>query len=78
MIGIDRSAGSDLIRLVAVYPSMIGSWVSIRMRSGRWRLLTVLDFDDLIVCGGKHIADNLSIIRLVLDHQNALAHAGST
>jgi hypothetical protein len=31
MIGIDHNAGSALIRLTAV----IGSWISIRMRSGR-------------------------------------------
>src|SRR5215467_3168616 len=42
------------------------------------RLLTVLGLDDLIVGGGKHIADNPATIRLVLDHQNALAHAAST
>ena len=35
MIGIDPNAGSALILRVAVYPSMIGSWISIRMRSGR-------------------------------------------
>ncbi|MGB9392795.1 MAG: GAF domain-containing protein, partial [Xanthobacteraceae bacterium] len=34
---------------------------------------------DLIVCWGKHIVNDLATIRLVLDHQNALAHvAGST
>src|SRR5262249_24428739 len=41
------------------------------------RLLAVFDFGNLIVSGGQHIADYLAIIRLVLDHQNALAHAGS-
>jgi hypothetical protein len=35
------------------------------------------DFRDLIIGRGQHIADDLAIIRLVLDHQNALAHATS-
>jgi hypothetical protein len=33
----------------------------------------VLDLDDFIVGWSKHIADDLGIIRLVIDHQNALA-----
>src|SRR5215469_5472879 len=52
------------------------------MRSGRCfptaASASLLGLDDLIVGGGKHIADNPATIRLVLDHQNALAHAGST
>jgi hypothetical protein len=28
--------------------------------------------------GGQHIADDLAIIRLVLDHQNTLAHAAGS
>src|SRR6516225_5268517 len=47
-------------------------------RYGGERLLTVLGLGDLIVGRSKHIADDLPIIRLVLDHQNALAHAGSS
>src|SRR5262249_44597774 len=79
MIGIDRSAGSALIRRVAVYPSMTGNWtmhqdeVGALFRYGCERLLTVLDLGDLIVGMGKHIADNPATIRLILDHQNALA-----
>ena len=43
------------------------------------RLLTVFDLRDLVIGRGQHIADDLPIIRLVLHHQNALAHAaGST
>src|SRR6516165_1472883 len=42
------------------------------------RLLAVFDFGNLIVSRGQHVADNLAIIRLVLHHQNALAHARST
>ena len=45
---------------------------------GGERLLTVLNFDDLMVGSSQHIADDLAIIWLVLDHQNALAHAAST
>src|SRR5262249_32164096 len=41
-------------------------------------LLAVFGLSDLIIGRGQHIADNLAIIRLVLDHQNALAHAAST
>src|SRR5271166_193159 len=41
-------------------------------------LLTIFGRGDLIVCGGKHIVNDLATIRLVLDHQNALAHAAST
>src|SRR6516164_8272900 len=48
------------------------------LRDGGERLLTVLRFGDFIVGTGKHIADNLAIIRLILDDQNALAHAAST
>src|SRR5215510_15294086 len=44
----------------------------------RGRLLAVLRLGDFVVGRGKHIADDLAIIRLVLDHQNALAHAAST
>ncbi|HYP11079.1 MAG TPA: hypothetical protein VEQ86_06320, partial [Xanthobacteraceae bacterium] len=47
--------------------------ISIRMRSGR--CFAVLRLRDLIVGTRKHIADDLAIIRLVLHHQNALAHA---
>src|SRR5262249_42829052 len=43
------------------------------------------DFDEIaashcshIISRSEHIADNLATIRLVLDHQNALAHAAST
>ncbi len=43
----------------------------------RRRLLAVFGLGDLIVGRSKHVADDLAIIRLVLDHQNALAHAAS-
>jgi hypothetical protein len=35
MIGIDTSAGSVLIRRIVSYPSMVGSWISSKIRSGR-------------------------------------------
>src|SRR5215469_272304 len=45
----------------------------------RQRLLAVFGLRDFVVGGDEHIADDLPIIRLVLHHQNALAHAaGST
>src|SRR6516162_6173318 len=47
--------------------------------NGRERLLAVFRLGDLIVGRGKHVANDLATIRLVLDHQNALAPAvGST
>src|SRR6516165_1577818 len=45
---------------------------------GGERLLTVLRLRDFVVGRGEHIANDLAIIRLVLDYQNALAHAAST
>src|SRR6516162_3005309 len=45
---------------------------------GGERLLTVLRLDDLIVGTSQHVADDLAIIRLILDHQNTLAHPVST
>jgi hypothetical protein len=36
------------------------------------------DFRNLVIGRGQHIADDLAIIRLILDHENALAHAAST
>jgi hypothetical protein len=49
-----------------------------RRRKPKPRLLTIFGRGDLIVCGGKHIVNDLATIRLVLDHQNVLAHAAST
>src|SRR5436190_10992292 len=64
---------------------MIGSWALISMSWGRCfaiaasaRLLAILGLSHFIIGAGKHIADDLAIIRLVLDHQNALAHVVST
>src|SRR5262249_34314219 len=44
----------------------------------RQRLLAVFRLRDFVVGRGEHIADDLAIIRLVLDYQDAFAHAGST
>src|SRR6266566_5485183 len=44
----------------------------------RQRLLTVFGLCNFVVGRGQHIADDLAIIRLVLNHQNALVHAVST
>src|SRR5262249_5592655 len=41
-------------------------------------LLAVFGLSDRITGRGQHIAENLAISRLVLDPQNALAHAAST
>src|SRR5215475_8334901 len=42
------------------------------------RLLAVLGFRDFVIGASEHVANDLAIIRLVLHHQNALAHAAST
>ena len=84
MTGIDRNAGLALILRVAVYPSMIGSCISIKIKSGRCfaiaaSVLTVFGLGDFTIDTAKHIANNLAIIFLVLHHQYAFAHAaGST
>src|SRR5262249_9440993 len=44
----------------------------------RERLFAAFGLGDLIIGRGQHIADDLAIVRLVLDHQNALAHPAST
>jgi hypothetical protein len=36
------------------------------------RLLAILSFSDFVIGAGEHIAENLAIVRLVLDHQNVL------
>ena len=38
------------------------------------RPLTVFGLGDFVIGAGKHIANDLGIILLVFDHQNALAH----
>ena len=42
--------------------------------NSRQRQLTVFGLRNFLVGKGQHIADDLAIIRLVVDHQNALAH----
>ena len=60
---------------------MTGSWMSIRIRSGRCSaaaasaLLAVLGLDHLVAGAGQQIAQDLPVVLLVLDHENALAHA---
>src|SRR6516225_8781236 len=46
--------------------------------NSRERLLAVFSLGDLIVGRGKHVANDLATIRLVLHHQYTLAHVGST
>jgi hypothetical protein len=46
-------------------------------RDSRERLLTIFRLGDLIVGGGKHIADNLATIRLVLHHQKGQEQTSS-
>jgi hypothetical protein len=51
---------------------------SYRKKTPCKRLLAVLGFRDFVIGAGEHIADDLAVIRLVFDHQNALAHTAST
>src|SRR6202040_4359239 len=46
-------------------------------RNCRERLLAVLGLGDFITGVGQHVANDLAIVRLVLDHQDALAHCAS-
>ena len=58
---------------------MIGSWMSIRIRSGLLlgdgveRLLAVLGLVHLVVGAGQQIAQDLPVVLLVFDHKNAFA-----
>src|SRR6516225_9385231 len=74
-----RGIGLDLARdLVAVHDGQLDTHEDqIGSRSCHCckRLFAILGFSDFVIGAGEHIADYLAIIRLVLDHQNALAHA---
>src|SRR5262249_30843715 len=75
-IGLDLARGGVAIhdRQLDIHQNEIGPLLC----DCRQRLLAVFGLRDFVVGRGKHIADDLPIIRLVLDHQNALAHAAST
>ena len=78
MIGIDRSAGSGLNpargrvavhgRQLDVHQDEIGPLFC----DGSERLLTTLRLRDFVVGRGQHISDDLAIVGVVLDYQNAL------
>ncbi len=80
MIGMCCKCGLALIRRVTSYPSSPGSWISIRMRSGRSRsaaasaLLAGHRLDQFVAAGRQQVAHDPAIVLLVLDHQDALAH----
>jgi hypothetical protein len=84
MIGIDRNVGSALIFAsgrVAVHDRQLDSHQDkVRPPFGdrRRRLLAVLSLGDFVVGASEHVADNLTVIRLTLQHQNMLAHATLT
>src|SRR5262249_54837634 len=75
-IGLDFARGGVAIndRQLNIHKDQIGPLLCDSIQC----LLAVFGLSDLIIGRGQHIADNLAIIRLVLDHQNALAHAAST
>ncbi len=78
MIGIVFSAGSALIRRVAVHDRQLDihqDEIGSLFRHSRECLLAILRFHDFIISRGKHIANDLAVILLVLHHQNKLAHA---
>ena len=84
MIGIDRKRGigSDLShRLTAIHARQLDfhqDEIGPLFCYCCERLLAVLCFRDFVVRPGKQIANDLAIILLVLDHEDALAHAAST
>ena len=84
MIGIDRNAGSALIRrvhLVTVNARQLNvhqDKIGPLFHNGFERLLAALGLCDFVVGSGEQIANDLAIILMVLHHQNALAHIGST
>ena len=61
-------------RQLDIHQDQIGPLFCYRLQS----LLAVFRLGDLIIGGSQHIAYDLAIIRLVLDHEDALAHAIST
>src|SRR5262249_13297368 len=77
-----RGIGLDLARdLVAVHDAQLDTHedeIGSRFCHCCKRLLAILGFSDFVIGAGEHIADDLAIIRLILHHQNALAHAVST
>src|SRR5215471_8474873 len=75
-VGLDFASGCVAVddRQLDVHQNQIGPLLCDSLQ----RLLPVFGLGDLIIGRGQHIADDLTIIRLVLHHQNALAHVGST
>jgi len=84
MTGIDRNAGLALIwprDRVAVHDRQVNAHqdeIGPLLRDSCERLLGALGLGDFTIDTAKHIANNLTIIFLVLHHQYAFAHAGST
>ena len=80
MIGIalERRIGLDPARrLVAVDDRKLDvhqDQVGPLLGDGGQRLLAVLGLDHLVAGAGQQIAQDLPVVLLVLDHQNALAH----
>jgi predicted TIM-barrel fold metal-dependent hydrolase len=77
----DDPAVGDVIAEWKQTPGTVGIRIMLTKeprRDRRQRLLAVLRLRDLIIGWGQHIADDLAIVRLVLDHQNALGHSGSS
>src|SRR5262249_16740041 len=76
-----RGIGLDLARdLVAVHDGQLDTHedeIGRRFCHCCKRLFAILGFSDFVIGAGEHIADNLAIIRLVLDTQMALAQAAS-
>ena len=81
MIGIDRNFGSDSRSCISVHDRELNihqDEIGSLLCDCRQRQLTVFGLRDFVVSRGQHIADDLAIIRLIVDHQNALAHVVST
>src|SRR5262249_51651652 len=77
-----RSVGLDAARrFVAVHDRQLDihqDKIGPLLCDSRQCLFAILGLGDLIVGWGQHIADDLAIIRLILDYQDALGHAAST
>src|SRR5262245_14067251 len=75
-LGLDVGRGGVAIndRQLNIHEDQIGPLLCDSLQ----RLLAVFGLGDLIISGSQHIADDLAIIRLVLDDQNTLAPGAST
>ena len=81
MIGIAFNAGSAFDptgRFVAVHDRQLNihqNEVGLVLGHSRQCLDAIFSFDKIVIQRRKHIADDLAIVLLIFDHENALAHS---